>query len=100
MRFFHIREARRLSFCVLVHRGVRGSRPYFGFLYSLISTNYHIHTSPKVPYLGLIKLENRLFSPTWQKKLSEKRKSDFSIIENRVDDGPGLDPLKVWGAVG
>ena len=59
--FFPIREARRLSFCVLVHRGVRGSRPYFGFLYSLISTNYHIGIDPKVSYLGLIGLEIRFF---------------------------------------
>ena len=34
---------------------------------------------------------------TLRKKLSEKRKNEFSIIENRVDDGPGLDPLQSLG---
>ena len=63
-------EAQKVTFLILGHRDLSRSGPYYGFLYSLISTNYHVGMSPSVPALGLIQLENRFFLATWRKLLS------------------------------
>jgi len=63
-------ELQKVTFLILGHRDLSRSGPYYGFLYSLISTNYHVGMSPRVPALGLIQLENRFFLATWRKLLS------------------------------
>ena len=54
-------ETEKFHFLILGHRDLSRSGPYYGFIYSHISTNYHVGMSPKVPSLGLIKVEIDFF---------------------------------------
>jgi len=75
-------ELQKVTFLILGHRDLSRSGPYYGFLYSLISTNYHVDMSPRVPSLGLIQLENRFFLATWRKLLSVRAKINLSYHWN------------------